>query len=79
MQAFRYRGMVRYSQPGNIIVLHPDELHDGGAGTDEGLRYRMMYLPPEMLTGALGDGRAACPSFPRPSSPTGPLPQILRR
>ncbi len=64
VQSFRYRGMVRYSQPGNVIVLHPDELHDGGAGTDEWLRYRMMYLPPEMLIGALG--RRALPFVPSP-------------
>jgi AraC-like DNA-binding protein len=66
VQAFRYRGMVRYSQPGNIIVLHPDELHDGGAGTDEGLHYRMMYLPPAMLTGALGDRPRGLPFVPSP-------------
>lgn len=66
VQAFRYRGMVRYSQPGNIIVLHPDELHDGGAGTDEGLRYRMMYLPPDMLIGALGDRPRGLPFVPSP-------------
>ncbi|CAN7163912.1 AraC family transcriptional regulator [Rhizobium sp. LjRoot98] len=66
VQAFRYRGMVRYSQPGNIIVLHPDELHDGGAGTDEGLRYRMMYLPPEMLAEALGDTPRGLPFVPSP-------------
>jgi len=66
VQTFRYRGMVRYSQPGNIIVLHPDELHDGGAGTEEGLRYRMMYLPPEILMDAL-DGR--CRGLPFVASP----------
>lgn len=66
VQAFRYRGMVRYSQPGDIIVLHPDELHDGGAGTDEGLRYRMMYLPPEMLAEALGDTPRGLPFVPSP-------------
>ncbi|WP_455272064.1 AraC family transcriptional regulator [Rhizobium herbae] len=66
VQAFRYRGMLRYSQPGNIIVLHPDELHDGGAGTDEGLRYRMMYLPPEMLAGALGERPRGLPFVPSP-------------
>ncbi|MCV9965788.1 AraC family transcriptional regulator [Pararhizobium sp. BT-229] len=66
VQAFRYRGMVRYSQPGNVIVLHPDEVHDGGAGTDEGLRYRMMYLPPEMLIGALGEKQRGLPFVPSP-------------
>lgn len=54
VQTFRYRGEVRYSSPGNIIVLHPDEVHDGGAATEVGLRYRMMYLPPDMLIDALG-------------------------
>lgn len=66
VQAFRYRGAVRYSQPGNIIVLHPDELHDGGAGTEDGLRYRMMYLPPEMLVDALGESRRGLPFVPSP-------------
>ena len=59
VQTFRYRGAVRYSQPGNIIVLHPDELHDGGAGTEDGLRYRMMYLPPETLIDASAAPRSA--------------------
>lgn len=66
VQAFRYRGIIRYSQPGNIIVLHPDEVHDGGAGTEEGLRYRMMYLPPEMLMEALGEHSRGLPFVPSP-------------
>ncbi|WP_156373803.1 MULTISPECIES: AraC family transcriptional regulator [unclassified Rhizobium] len=66
VQTFSYRGIVRYSQPGNVIVLHPDEVHDGGAATDEGLRYRMMYLPPEMLIDALGDRRAGLPFVASP-------------
>jgi AraC-like DNA-binding protein len=49
IQTFRYRGEERFSPPGNVIVLHPDELHDGGAGTDDGLTYRMMYIPPELF------------------------------
>ena len=54
VQTFRYRGVARYSMPGQIIVLHPDELHDGGAGTDAGLRYRMVYVPPECVVEASG-------------------------
>jgi AraC-like DNA-binding protein len=57
VQTFRYRGVSRYSLPGNILVLHPDELHDGAAGTDDGLLYRMLYLPPECLIAATGDDR----------------------
>lgn len=66
VQAFRYRGTVHYSLPGNIIVLHPDEIHDGGAGTDEVLRYRMIYLPPELLIDALGERRRRLPFVPSP-------------
>jgi len=49
VQTFRYRGAERFSRPGNVIVLHPDELHDGAAGDEAGLIYRMIYLPPEMI------------------------------
>lgn len=54
VQTFHYRGAMRASLPGNVIVLHPDEVHDGAAGTDDGLRYRMLYLPPERLMEASG-------------------------
>lgn len=54
VQSFWYRGEVRHSMPGQLIVLHPDELHDGGAGTAEGLRYRMLYLEPALLQASNG-------------------------
>ena len=58
IQTFSYRGASRFSAPGNIIVLHPDEIHDGGAGTEEGLHYRMLYLPPEWMIAACDHHRA---------------------
>ncbi|MDX3927222.1 MAG: AraC family transcriptional regulator [Shinella sp.] len=66
IQTFRYRGASRYSMPGNIIVLHPDELHDGGAGTEEGLRYRMMYVPPERLVPAMAGRNRGLPFLSAP-------------
>lgn len=60
VQTFRYRGAERFSNPGNVIVLHPDEVHDGAAGTEDGLIYRMIYLPPELI-GAVGGHRTALP------------------
>lgn len=53
VQTFTYRGEARASLPGQVIVIHPDELHDGGAGTEAGLRYRMIYVPPELVAQAL--------------------------
>lgn len=60
VQTFRYRGAERFSNPGNVIVLHPDEVHDGAAGTEDGLIYRMIYLPPELI-GAVDGHRTSLP------------------
>ena len=54
VQSFHYRGTMRHSLPGQLIVLHPDEVHDGGAGTESGLRYRMLYVEPSLLAAAMG-------------------------
>ncbi|CDX41033.1 Transcriptional regulator [Mesorhizobium sp. ORS 3359] len=53
VQRFHYRGALQHSMPGQAIVLHPDELHDGGAGTEDGLRYRILYLEPSLLLDCL--------------------------
>lgn len=54
VQSFRYRRAMRHSLPGGTLVLHPDELHDGMAGTDEGFCYRMLYVDPVLIQQALG-------------------------
>jgi len=53
VQAFRYRGARRIALPGQVHVLHPDELHDGGPDTPEGFRYRIVYVEPELIRRAL--------------------------
>jgi AraC-like DNA-binding protein len=35
VQVFDYRGSARASTRGQVVVLYPDEAHDGRAGTDE--------------------------------------------
>lgn len=54
VQTFDYRGAVRRSLPGRTVILHPDELHNGCAGTDEGFRYRVLYVEPADIQAALG-------------------------
>lgn len=66
VQTFAYRGERRASLRGNVIVLHPDEVHDGAAGTEQGLTYRMMYVPPERLVEAMPPGRAGLPFVATP-------------
>ena len=42
---------------GQLHVLHPDETHDGAPATEGGFGYRIIYIAPELIRGALA-GRA---------------------
>ena len=53
VQAFRYRGSAQRSTAGEVFVLHPDETHDGHAGTSAGFRYRILYVAPRLVQDAL--------------------------
>lgn len=57
VQTFRYRGSRWVCLPGQLHFLHPDETHDGAAGTSDGFGYRVLYVAPELVRRALG-GRA---------------------
>ena len=53
VQTFRFRGRRWYCLPGDCHILHPDELHDGGAATDSGFSYRIVYVDPSLVHAAL--------------------------
>ena len=57
IQTFDYRGAARHSLPGQLVVLHPDELHDGRAGDGMPFQYRTAYVAPADIQRVLG-GRA---------------------
>src|SRR5215510_7809379 len=61
VQRYNYRKSRRESLPGEVVVLHPDELHDGEAGTEIALLYRMLYIRPEAVRDALGPRARALP------------------
>ena len=60
VQAFHYRGARTASRAGQVMVLHPDEAHDGHAGVADGFAYRMLYVDPGSISTALG---GATPPF----------------
>lgn len=74
VQSFRYRGVVRHSLPGQLHVLHPDELHDGNPGTEDGFGYRILHMDPALVRQALprgplpfvADGVVAGAALPQP-------------
>jgi AraC-like DNA-binding protein len=84
VQSFDYRGATRHSTRGQLVVLHPDERHDGRAGDGGTFRYRTAYIPPAELQGVLG-GRAlpfvdgAVSSDPRLRAPIAALLDDLTR
>ncbi|MCR9218643.1 MAG: AraC family transcriptional regulator [Alphaproteobacteria bacterium] len=61
VQSFDYRGARSDSTAGRVIVLHPDEIHNGEAGDEEGFHYRMLYIEPSMVREALGRPATALP------------------
>jgi AraC-like DNA-binding protein len=67
--AFAARGAVWTAIPGRIVVVNPDDAHDGGpAARDGGYSYRMIYVDGGVLAAALAEAtgtRAASPFFPR--------------
>ena len=67
VQTFDYRGRVERATPGEVVVLHPDEMHDGRPGTEAGFGYRIVYVEPARIAAAVRaiQGRAAPLPFVR--------------
>ena len=82
VQIFDYRGAGRVSMPGQVVVLHPDEVHDGNAGTEAGFGYRIVYVEPSHMSEPLRSlcGRPYPLPFVRdPVSRNGLLAGAVRR
>ena len=54
VQAFNYRGAMRHSLPGQVLILHPDEIHDGHCSDEAGFSYSAAYVPPTHVQTVLG-------------------------
>lgn len=54
VQAFNYRGAMRHSLPGQVLILHPEEIHDGHCWDEAGFSYRAAYVPPTHVQTVLG-------------------------
>jgi AraC-like DNA-binding protein len=54
VQAFNYRGAMRHSLPGQVLILHPEEIHDGHCCDEAGFSYRAAYVPPAHVQAVLG-------------------------
>jgi AraC-like DNA-binding protein len=50
VEYYRLRGVERRAVAGDIVIVHPEELHDGRPG-DAGYRYRMFYPSADLIEG----------------------------
>jgi len=81
VQAFVYRGESHISLPGQVVVLHPDEAHDGHAGTETGFAYRQLYIDPAAVsaaTRALSGPSCALPFVRQPVTTNAVLAATVR-
>ena len=76
VQSFHYRGSLRTSRAGQVMVLHPDEAHDGHAGAEAGFGYHMLYVDPTAVSAAL-DG-AGPPFVPEVVADDAAMAELLR-
>ena len=78
VQTFWYRGARRTCLPGQLHVLHPDELHDGAPATAAGFAYRIVYVEPELVRAALGSS-APLPFVADPVCARGPATRAVEQ
>jgi AraC-like DNA-binding protein len=77
VQDFFCRGARRRSTQGRVILIEPEEAHDGQAGNSQGFAYRMLYLPRRWLKTALADGTPGDPGFRASLCDDKPLGQAI--
>jgi AraC-like DNA-binding protein len=78
VQTFDYRGRVERSTPGQVVVLHPDEAHDGRAGTAAGFGYRIAYIDPAEIADAIRAIRGRPGPLPFVQDPVFASPTLAR-
>jgi len=78
LQLFDYRGRVESSRPGQVVVLHPDEPHDGRPGGEGGFGYRIVYVEPARIADALRAIRGGPAALPFVREPVCDSPALAR-
>ncbi|WP_458095644.1 AraC family transcriptional regulator [Roseomonas sp. WA12] len=77
VQDFLCRGARRRSTAGRVILIEPQEAHDGQAGAEGGFAYHMLYLPRPWLRAGLG-GATSDPGFAASLCDDPPLGAAIR-
>ncbi|MEV4572008.1 AraC family transcriptional regulator [Nonomuraea jabiensis] len=67
VEEFDYRGTLHRAGAGEVVLVNPESVHTGQAGTPDGWSYRMLYPSIEALAGSAAELGVpyATPHFPR--------------
>lgn len=76
IQRFTYRGSVETSIPGQVVVLHPDEVHDGRAEGGGSFGYVIVYVHPARIADALESITGQTTSLPFVRNAVGAYPRL---
>lgn len=69
IEEFTYRGTTHQAHAGELVIIHPGEVHTGQAGEPQGWTYRMLYPDVALMLQAsenLGLRTSVEPYFPAP-------------
>lgn len=61
-QQFHCRGALHTSTAGMVMVLNPDDPHDGRAAADLGYHYRIVHVSPQIVRAVLADAAGSAGS-----------------
>lgn len=55
VERFRYRGAEHLAPTDSLVLMNPDEVHTGCAETNDGWRYRMVYIEQAVVAEVMGE------------------------
>jgi AraC-like DNA-binding protein len=79
IQEFTYRGTVHRSLPGQVVILHPDEVHDGRPASESGFTFRSVYIEPSLVSEAVSELTGRGPALPFAQVPVVTDPLLASR
>lgn len=79
VQEFTYRGNVHRSLPGQVVILHPDEPHDGRPATSAGFAFHSAYIEPSLVADVIRDAGGRGQGLPFSLTPVVNDPELAAR
>ena len=77
--SFAARGAVWTAAPGDIVMVNPEDPHDGGPFGETGYTYRMLYVEPALVARVMAELTGSSPRVPWFRRPVIHDPEMARQ